>query len=68
MNEMLADRYLRWLDAVNKCARSGWQCVEQWMFRAPGGTLHDLSAADLGQLKRIEAEGLFIAQDKDGLG
>lgn len=60
-NRTDAEKYKAWLDAVNKCAPMGWRCVSGWVFLSPRGTLHDLSAADLKQLKRIESDGLFIA-------
>ena len=56
-----AEKYQEWVDAVNICNLSGWQCVGGWIFRAPGGTIHDLSGADLAQLGRIEEDGLFLA-------
>jgi len=39
----------------------GWEHVKGWLYRAPSGSLHDLSAADLRQLVRIETEGLFVS-------
>ena len=39
----------------------GWTSLGCWRFMAPGGTIHDLSAADLTQVERIEKEGLFLA-------
>ena len=50
-----------WLKAVDLCHAKGWQCIAGWIFRAPSGSYHDLSAADLGQLDRIDREGLFLA-------
>lgn len=55
-----AERYAAWLDAVNRAARKGWQCVDGWTFRAPSGSLHDLSASDLTKLDLIEARGLSL--------
>lgn len=37
----------------------GWSKVTDSCYQAPSGTVHDLSAADLQQLDRIEKEGLF---------
>ena len=47
-------RYQAWVDAVNKCHTKGWVCVEGWVFKAPNGTEHDLSCADLDRLDYIE--------------
>jgi hypothetical protein len=55
------EKYEAWLCAVKLCALKGWQCVSGWVFRAPSGTRHDLSASDLAQLDRIEREGLCLA-------
>jgi hypothetical protein len=38
----------------------GWVSLGGWRYIAPTGTIHDLSAADLEQLERIEKEGLFL--------
>lgn len=57
-----SEKYAAWLAAVNRAARKGWQCLNGWTFRAPSGSLHDLSAADLSQLDRIAREGLCLAQ------
>jgi hypothetical protein len=59
------EEYNRWMDAVALCWQSGWRCVERWVFESPSGTRHDLSAADLGKLARIEREGLFLAPADD---
>lgn len=47
--------------AVPTLRALGWQQTSGWTFRSPRGTVHDLSAADLTQTARIEAEGLFLA-------
>ena len=38
----------------------GWRRYRGWIFESPSGTFHDLSAANLNQLERIEREGLFL--------
>jgi len=53
--------YGRWVKTVHICWDHGWECVRLWVFRSPKGTLHDLSAADLSQLERIQDERLFLA-------
>lgn len=60
-NRTEQQKYEAWLVAVNLCARKGWHCVAGWVFRAPSGTRHDLSASDFSQLDRIEREGLSLA-------
>ena len=55
------EKYQAWIDAVNRVWERGWRCETGWVFIAPSGTRHDLSAADLNQLSRIERECLFIA-------
>jgi hypothetical protein len=57
-----SEKYKMWLDAVTRCWESGWRCESDWTFISPSGTRHDLSAADLRQLSRIEREGLFMNQ------
>lgn len=39
----------------------GWIPQNHWLFLGPSGSCHDLSAADLTQLDRIEREKLFLA-------
>jgi hypothetical protein len=51
--------YADWVAAVNTTHAAGWQHYQGWIFWSPSGTRHDLSAADLTQLQRIEREGLF---------
>lgn len=55
-----AQKHQAWVNAVNQAWNIGWQCEKGWVFRSPSGTLHDLSAADLLQLPRIEHEKLFL--------
>lgn len=38
----------------------GW--IEGWIYRSPSGKHYDLSAADIDQIERIEAEGLFLVE------
>ena len=54
-------KYQAWIDAVNACWAVGWTHSYGWVFEDTSGVKHDLSAADLDQLQRIEREGLFIA-------
>jgi hypothetical protein len=66
MNEKaINERYQAWVDAVNKCWKHGWKCKNGWVFQSPSGTLHDLSAADLDQLFRIEYDGLFVTKEDE---
>ena len=56
-----SDRELiRQVKAKRELFRKGWICLGVWKFMSPRGSVHDLSAADLNQLDRIEREGLFI--------
>lgn len=59
------EEYNQWIKTVNDAWKSGWRCYHQWIFISPSGTYHDLSAADLLQLSRIEKEGLFKIEEKD---
>lgn len=61
MNET-EDSYTRTLRIANAVRSRGWKFHGGNLFMSPSGSLHDLSAADLNQLDRIEAEGLFKAQ------
>lgn len=54
------EKYQAWVDAVNKCHTKGWMCAYRWIFIAPSGTEHDLSAADLEKLDEIEEKRLFL--------
>jgi hypothetical protein len=51
-----------WNRAAKICIEKGWAYTEKfsYIFLSPSKTLHDLSAADLNQLDRIEKEGLFL--------
>ena len=51
----------REIQAKRELWGKGWTSLGCWRFMAPGGTIHDLSAADLSQVDWIEREGLFIA-------
>jgi hypothetical protein len=55
--------YESWLKAVNDAWDKNWRCESGWVFISPSGSKHDLSAADLNQLSRIEREGLFLIQN-----
>jgi len=54
------EEYQRWIETVNTAWKKGWVCKVGWVFSSPKGICHDLSAADLNQLDKIEKEGLFI--------
>ena len=56
------EMYQAWMDAVNQVWKHGWKHHKGWVFASPSGTLHDLSAADLSQLSRIESERMFITE------
>jgi hypothetical protein len=56
------EQYQSWVDAVNICHEKGWRCVKKWVFVAPGGTEHDLSAANLTKLDEIESRRLFLTR------
>jgi hypothetical protein len=57
---MTAERYLA---IINDLIPKGWMPIGQFgsMTFRRNGKNYDLSAADLGQLDRIEREGLFLA-------
>ena len=58
---MTAEQYLQ---IINKLIPKGWMPIGQYgsmKFRKSGRN-YDLSAADLGQLNRIESEGLFVIE------
>ncbi len=54
------EKYQAWIDVVNRVWECGWRCERGWIFISPSNSRHDLSAADISQLSRIEREGLFI--------
>jgi len=56
------EKYEAWLNAVIKAWNKYWRCEAGWIFISPSGTRHDLSAADMNQLLRIEREGLFLVE------
>lgn len=41
---------------------AGWDHVQGHVYRAPSGTKHDLSAADLTKLDSIEKNGSFLVE------
>lgn len=49
-----------WVSAVGKVTAAGWNHVTGWVFRAPSGTQHDLSASNLDMLDYIEANGCSL--------
>jgi len=57
------EKYQSWLAAILICAEKGWKNISGWIFKAPGGTIHDLSAADLTRLDYIELKGSFLVVD-----
>ena len=59
-NRTPQEKYEAWLQAKTICLSKGWNLIQGWIFQAPKGSKHDLSAADLTQLDRIEKEGLFL--------
>ena len=50
------------IDAKRRLYPLGWVSLGDMVFMAPGGSIHDLSAADLNQLDKIEREGLFLKE------
>ena len=62
-NRTEEQKYQAWIDAVIFMWSKGWRCEEEWVFISPSGSRHDLSAADLKQLPRIEREGLFVVKE-----
>jgi len=59
----IEQKYQAWVDCVNACWKQGWYHAYGWIFESPSGSKHDLSAADLSQLDRIEKEGLMQANN-----
>jgi hypothetical protein len=53
------------LDVAHAIKHKGWIWLDGWVFMSPSGSCHDLSAADLTQIDKIEREGLFSAEPKD---
>ena len=53
--------YRAFIKATTVCALKNWRHCGGWVFRSPSGTRHDLSAADINQLDRIEKDGLFLS-------
>lgn len=63
MNINQQNEILRFAANLSALTRLGWVWQRQgWRFEK-GGRLYDLSAADLGQLERIEREGLFVVEE-----
>lgn len=60
MNYDLDRDIARQIAAKRALLDKGWISLGAWIFISPSGTWHDLSAADLTQLDRIEREGLFV--------
>ncbi len=50
----------REIQATAQLMREGWTPRGHWHFESPQGRVHDLSAADLSQLPRIQRENLFL--------
>ncbi len=63
MNYDIASNMVRELNAINFLYPKGWTPRGDWRFEKDG-KLYDLSAADLGQINKIEKEGLFIEEAK----
>lgn len=64
--ETIEQRIARWIKAVNHCHAKGWLSLgsyKRFVFQSPSGTVHDLSAADLNQLDKIENEGIFLVNE-----
>jgi len=55
---------LQLASAIIYLAEKGWVYnpvgQRNWIFKAPGGTLHDMSSLDLTQFKKIEEEGINL--------
>lgn len=62
MNKDVQREALREATATTQLLTQGWTPRGHWRFESPTGSVHDLSAADLGQLSRIQREGLFLVQ------
>ena len=60
MNYSEQKNAIRLTISLNFLLANGWTHIEKWIFKSRSGILHDLSAADLSQLDRIEKQGLFI--------
>lgn len=58
------EKYQAWVNAVQIGWKLGWKCEQEWIFISPSGTRHDLSAADLRQLRRIERDGLSLVLER----
>ena len=60
MNTNPQQELRRQIRATGLLMAKGWTPRGDWRFSSPSGTLHDLSAADLDLLPRIEREKLFL--------
>lgn len=62
MNQTADQRHKHLLNTLQfMINKNGWEYHKDLIFKSPSGTFHDLSAADLTQLDRIEKERLFMA-------
>lgn len=52
--------YASQVEIAKRLLSHGFAWVEGWIYRSPSGKYHDLSAADIDQIGRIEAEDLFL--------
>lgn len=59
--ESEADSLEREEQATKILCAKGWRSLKDWLFMAPCGSIHDLSAADISQADRIQSKGLFLA-------
>lgn len=66
MNTTEEQRRRALLEICNRVIPLGWMPAGNFRFRSPKfGSIHDLSAADLDQLDRIERAGLFLVGNLD---
>ena len=54
-------KHKAWVHAVNTCMKKGWVHYQDWVFIAPSGSKHDLSAADLDMLDYIEKNKSLVS-------
>lgn len=59
MNETEEQRERRISREILITIKFGWQHIRDSIFRSPSGSVHDLSAADLGKLPQIEKNNSF---------
>jgi hypothetical protein len=60
-------KYEDWMKALKFLHKKKWQGIiaNQWHFKSPSGTIHDLSAADIkgvGILDKNEKQKLFLVE------